>query len=64
MFGLSDLTFGGLGLILFLLTSRTGTPRLDQIYGWETPRRPQPTPCLAPPTTTGIPLSDHIASRA
>ena len=64
VFGLSDLGFGGAGLILFLWTFGDRASAIDQIYGWETPRRPQPAPCLPPPATTGIPLSDHIASRA
>ena len=57
-------TFGGVGPDPLPRSSSDRHPRLDQIYGWETPRRPRPPPCLPPPSTTGIPLSDHIASRA
>ena len=63
VFALSDVSFGGVGLVFFLRDFKKKHPRLDQIYGWETPR-PKPPPCPAPPTTTGIPLTDHIASRA
>jgi Family of unknown function (DUF6603) len=64
VFGLSDVTFGAVGLILLLVLWDERRPRLDQIYGWETHRRPKPPPGLPPPTTTGIPLPEHIASRA
>jgi len=64
VFGVSDVTFGAVGLTLLLLLWDEQRPRLEQIYGWETPRRPKPPPGLPPPATTGIPLPDHIASRA
>ena len=41
VFGLSDVTFGAVGLIVFIWTFNHRNRIFDQIYGWETPRRPR-----------------------
>jgi hypothetical protein len=61
LFGLSDGAFGVVNLIDMFVPFLGD---VEQIYGWELPRRPPPPPCIGPPPGTGIPISDHIASRA
>lgn len=60
VFALSDL-----GLLLNVVFAKwVLKAKLERFYGWELPPRPQPAPCGTLPPGTGIPLADHIASRA
>ena len=64
MFAWSDIGF--LGFLILVWLSRWGLGdrdvKLEQVYGWELPFHPRTPPCLEP-LGTGIPISDHIASR-
>jgi hypothetical protein len=69
VFARSDAGFGGVALILWslgkwVLKDKDRDPRIEHLYGWELPRAPQRRLFEPPPTSTGIPLPAHIASRA
>lgn len=57
-FALSDA-----GLIAVAILAKY-VPQLDHFYGWELPPRAPAPLCGTQPPGTGIPLSDHVASRA
>jgi hypothetical protein len=64
VFGYSDLGLLGTFVLLWLqgkLTGHRDLP-LEHVYGWELPFHPKPAPCVEE-HETGIPTSDHIASR-
>jgi hypothetical protein len=65
LFEWSDLGFiGWIGIVAFsrwLVGDRDVT--IEQLYSWELPYHEQPPICIEPTGATGIPISDHIASR-
>jgi hypothetical protein len=65
LFEWSDLGFIGWLFIVLLGRKKIGDRDLtiEQLYSWELPYHLQPPLCIEPTGETGIPISDHIASR-
>lgn len=65
LFGWSDAGFIGWLIVVafnrWWIGDRDVT--IDQLYSWELPYHQQPPLCIEPTGETGIPISDHIASR-
>src|SRR5215217_913776 len=65
LFEWSDLGFiGWIGVVVFsrwLIGARD--VKIEQLYSWELPYHQPPPLCIEPTGETGIPISDHIASR-
>ena len=66
VFAWSDTGFFGFWIIVALSRWLIGDRdvKLEQFYGWELPFHQRPPLCIEPSNRTGIPISDHIASRA
>src|SRR5215213_11021850 len=65
LFGWSDLGFIGWILLVAFSRKKIGDRdvKIEQLYSWELPYHQQPPLCIEPAGETGIPISDHIASR-
>ena len=65
VFAWSDTGFFGFWIIVTLSRWLVGDRdvKLEQFYGWELPFHQRPPLCIEPSNRTGIPISDHIASR-
>jgi hypothetical protein len=65
LFEWSDIGF--IGWLLIVMFSRMGIGdrdvKIEQLYSWELPYHQPPPLCIEPSGETGIPISDHIASR-
>ena len=66
LFGFSDGGFIIFALLLWLYEKKhpDRDVTIEQLYSWELPYHQPPPLCIEPTGETGIPISDHIASRA
>jgi hypothetical protein len=65
VFAWSDAGFLGFYILVWLSRWAIGdrNVKIDHLYGWELPFHPRTPPCLEAGGQTGIPISDHVASR-